>query len=576
MIVFTPNFLALGTLLLLLANWTSAASCISPYAPHDTIPYGGSICNLPEQPAPLDLKVTHGAIPSWMEGTLFRNVPAQYSFGSDQVRHWFDGMAQIQAYHFYSGNNSASVHTRFLETTSFTHFNETQKMDEMGFGTPANPGRLVFPNTSTGEGVKPLRHRQEPPKQKQKVSAGKFGPVMALNTNVCIFYLAGKFFATTDDATMVEFDGETLETLSPNGYAFADGLPSGFGVSHGAMDDGRGEYFNMVQDFAPIFTGGATRFYFWKFSRDKIENQTGSQWAREVVSTVLTVNSTYSHSIGLTEHYIVWLELPYVTDKYALMFGLPLAYAFEDLSESVPMRMHLISRTNASDHVVAEVPNYGCTFHTGNVYEDPTDGSVVYDSARSHDCAVYDGFFLEEMLTQPTLPQLSTGFAMTRCRFHRGGGGNASDAANAHCSDLVTDGPTQFPWYNKQFHMKPYRYAYATLPARTTTTGELRKMDLTINATVAVFSIANLVLTEALFVPQFPHEPATASNEDKGALITVAYNVSSQLSEILAVNASSMELMFAIALPFAVPIHFHGIFCGPKTASGVERFCLWT
>ncbi len=541
----------------------AALSCTSPYAvPSDEeMPYAPAVCNLPQQPTLLDLSVRYGAIPKWMSGTLFRNVPSKFSFGLDQMQHWFDGMAQLQAYHFYSENNSCAMHSRFLETTSFVHFNRTQRVDETGFGTFANPGPLHFPSNSSEK------------MKKQRSSAG-----MSLNTNVCIFHLAGKFFATTDDATMVEFDGETLETLSPSGYAFADSLPRGFGASHGVVDDSTSEYFNFVQDFSGIFTGAKSKFYFWKFARDVVLNQTNG-WSREVVGTVESANSTYCHSIGVTKNYIVWLELPYITDKLALMLGLPLLYAFVDVSKTVPMRMHLISRHNSSLHVSAEVPNFGCVFHTGNVFEDPVDGAIVYDSARSDICDVYDGFFLDKMLTEPSLSSLTTEFRLTRCRMSNPT--SSSSPIAAHCSDLVTDGPTQFPWYNKNFAMRPYRFAYATLPARTSSSGELRKMDLTVNATVAVFRLPGIVLTEALFVPEFrPPDPRSVDPifEDRGALLTVAFNVSSRLSEILAVNATSMELMFAVALPFAVPLHFHGIFCEPKSRLRLasERFCLWT
>ncbi|KIH53816.1 hypothetical protein ANCDUO_16042 [Ancylostoma duodenale] len=44
-----------------------------------------------------------GSVPSWLKGTMVRNGPGMFKIGDTEYRHWFDGMAYIQRYHFVDG-----------------------------------------------------------------------------------------------------------------------------------------------------------------------------------------------------------------------------------------------------------------------------------------------------------------------------------------------------------------------------------------------------------------------------------------------------------------------------------------
>jgi carotenoid cleavage dioxygenase-like enzyme len=98
-----------------------------------------------------------------------------------------------------------------------------------------------------------------------------------------------------------------------------------------------------------------------------------------------------------------------------------------------------------------------------------------------------------------------------------------------------------------------------------------------LNQTVANFAPEGHLLTEAVFVPRDETAAPTASNEDDGALLTLAFNTKTKKSTIFAINATDFSELFAVELPFGVPIHFHGIFC-KELQQGVapqDRFCLW-
>lgn len=44
-----------------------------------------------------------GEIPQWLRGTVVRNGPGIYSIGGVRYKHWFDGLALLQRFHFEDG-----------------------------------------------------------------------------------------------------------------------------------------------------------------------------------------------------------------------------------------------------------------------------------------------------------------------------------------------------------------------------------------------------------------------------------------------------------------------------------------
>lgn len=58
-----------------------------------------------------------GSIPSWIEGTLYRNGPGRFEYGDKNYEHLFDGHACIHK--FKISNGRVVYSNRFLETQSF-------------------------------------------------------------------------------------------------------------------------------------------------------------------------------------------------------------------------------------------------------------------------------------------------------------------------------------------------------------------------------------------------------------------------------------------------------------------------
>ncbi|KHJ81139.1 hypothetical protein OESDEN_19175 [Oesophagostomum dentatum] len=76
-----------------------------------------------------------GTVPSWLQGTVVRNGPGMFKIGNTEYKHWFDGLAYIQRYHFSDGNMLYSA--RYLESEAYKANMKAQRIVATGFGTRA-------------------------------------------------------------------------------------------------------------------------------------------------------------------------------------------------------------------------------------------------------------------------------------------------------------------------------------------------------------------------------------------------------------------------------------------------------
>jgi carotenoid cleavage dioxygenase-like enzyme len=524
--------------------------------------FAGAFCNAPER-TDVVLNVTFGNVPSWFVGTLYRNVPSQYSVGPDQVQHWFDGLAQINAIDFGKDGN-VTLRSRFLNNTAFHNMNDVDhRYSYTGAYTFPFPG-AVFPGNTTAPPHGPARKGS-----------------MA-NNDVSILAFGGRTFATSDVSNFVEFDPRTLRTITPEGMVFNDTLndhpgPS-LGVTHGVVDYRKGEFINYAQNLADAIFGGNTTTTFFRVTEKAAAEE--KQWHRDVIGSISTPQANYAHSLGATDKYIVLIENPVVDNALADALGLPAIRNLIDESNTSASRVHLVDR-RTGEHRIATVPEHiGLLLHTGNVYEDK-DGSVVYDASAFDDATVYDALAFDALLGPDFVAnqaRLRSG-RFVRCRiFPR------AATTDATCSPIETMAPNSFPWFNKNFYMRPYRYAYTTMVwGGEATGGHIRKIDVTTNQTVGTWAGPNgstYLLTEALFVPKKievppPDKPDPATEED-GLLVSVMYDVTADRSVIAGVDPVTMTTVFLVTLPFTIPPHFHGTFCEAPTQSGDKiGNCLW-
>ncbi|MGH3984525.1 MAG: carotenoid oxygenase family protein, partial [Pseudonocardiaceae bacterium] len=119
----------------------------------------------------------------------------------------------------------------------------------------------------------------------------------------------------------------------------------------------------------------------------------------------------------------------------------------------------------------------------------------------------------------------------------------------------LDDHPQEFPRIDERLVGRPYRYGYAM---QTSSTGgrpgdSILKHDLHRGQTTARRLGADKRVGEFVFVPHAPQAP-----EDDGVLMGFVYDASTDRSDLVILDAASLETIAAIHLPQRVPDGFHG------------------
>ncbi|KAH7696890.1 CBN-BCMO-2 protein, partial [Aphelenchoides avenae] len=91
-----------------------------------------------------------GEIPKWLKGTILRNGTGMFKVGDTEYKHWFDGLAYIQRYHFENGKMLYSA--KYLRSEAYERNTAAQRIVVGEFGT-ARYFSYFFENTVTDNGV---------------------------------------------------------------------------------------------------------------------------------------------------------------------------------------------------------------------------------------------------------------------------------------------------------------------------------------------------------------------------------------------------------------------------------------
>src|SRR5215208_4622021 len=70
-----------------------------------------------EEELRVDRLPVSGDLPEWLDGTLVRVTPALLDIGGRPIRHWFDGLAMLNA--FTLGGGRVAYASRFLDSEAY-------------------------------------------------------------------------------------------------------------------------------------------------------------------------------------------------------------------------------------------------------------------------------------------------------------------------------------------------------------------------------------------------------------------------------------------------------------------------
>ncbi|MFJ7077490.1 carotenoid oxygenase family protein [Streptomyces sp. NPDC098781] len=250
---------------------------------------------------------------------------------------------------------------------------------------------------------------------------------------------------------------------------------------------------------------------------------------------------TMMHDFAITEHHIVWLDLPAVFDPgLAGRGGMP--YRWDD---GYGARLGIMPRTPGSTAVRWYDVDPCYVFHVGNAHEDGQ-GRIVLDAVRYD----RDGFRRSwSDIGGSTAPGAPAGPREEDGRtapsvLHRW----TLDPVSGHVTETqLDDRAAEFPTHNEDLTGRPHRYLYTVSDAGIT------KYDLARHTTRTHETPGGRHAGEAVFVPA-----ADGTGEDEGWLLSLVSDDTGAAGELLVLDAARLSVQAVVELPHPVPAGFHG------------------
>lgn len=241
------------------------------------------------------------------------------------------------------------------------------------------------------------------------------------------------------------------------------------------------------------------------------------------------------HDIAITPTHTILLDMPLGWDKAAMARG-KRKIGFD---ASLPARFGILPRHGTQEDVVWFEDEACYVYHTIGAHRE---GDVFVLTACRIANPVPDVIPAGAARLDPIalVPHLY------RWRF---------DLATGQVSgEQLDDVPTEFPRVNDDALMSPLRYSYNPRLARTDALqfDGVLKYDLNAGSSIAHSWGEDALGGEVVFVP----DPG-AEGEDAGWITTVVTHPGEGRSELVVLDARSLEPVCKVALPRAIPVGFH-------------------
>ncbi|MFW6382744.1 MAG: carotenoid oxygenase family protein [Haloferacaceae archaeon] len=445
-----------------------------------------------------------GELPGWLDGTLYRNAPAEFEVDGTSLEHWFDGLAMVHRIVFDPDDDRVSYTNRFLRSDAYAAARRGERPG--GFATADDRGLLGR-----------LRELlfSEPTD----------------NANVHVARLNDQYVALTETPRAVAFDPETLETL---GHPEFSGTTVHHTVAHLRRDDDAGETWGVGVTF-----GLRNRYRVFR-----IPDGTAH---REPVASIPVSRPAYVHSFALTPRYAVLLEPPFTVDPREFLLG---GGAFVDHYEWHPeadMRVLLVDRE--SGEVTERRTDARFTFHLANAFERTGDGGTDRPNAGDRPDAVVvdavtyeDASIVADLALDGDAPDQPSAGELRRYRVP------LDDAPVT--SDALYEG-IEMPRFSPTVAGREYSYVYGQATRREGMNG-LVKVDAEMGLSQEWWE-PDLWAEEPVFVPA-----PDAAREDEGVVLATALDAAAERTVVLVLEGTTFTERARIVLPHAVPFGFHG------------------
>ncbi|EPB80071.1 hypothetical protein ANCCEY_00894 [Ancylostoma ceylanicum] len=293
-----------------------------------------------------------------------------FKIGDTEYKHWWDGLAYIQRYHFVDGKMFYSA--RYLESDNYKTNMEANRIVATSFGT---------------------RTYSDP--TKTLISLLKLD-VYPDNCLVSFAKVGDSTYALTESVYMFRIDLDTLDTLEK--VDIRDHISSNLHVHSAHFHaDASGNLYNIGTVF-----GRSSCYVFTKTTNPLAIEGAKSSHSFEGTEVLGVVPATdprapcYFHSFGLTQNYFVLFESPQRTNVMKLCFRKFRGISFNDCmywDEKAITNVIVFDRTKRTkvERKITADPFF--VFHHANAYE--KDGYLFVDY-----CKVFHTDNMNELLLE--------------------------------------------------------------------------------------------------------------------------------------------------------------------------------
>jgi carotenoid cleavage dioxygenase-like enzyme len=443
-----------------------------------------------------------GKIPTWLSGRYISTGPAQFEIGTAQFNHWFDGFAMLKQFKFESG--TVSFQNTFLQSQHYLNSHRLKKLSDNAFGTYANTSWFGRVNYAINQLLKKSIYDD--------------------NCNVNITCIDKHFIAMTESSQLVEFEVDPLKTLHL--FQFDDRIKNQMSTAHPHFDMKRRQAINVA-----IEIGRTIQYHIYKIDQHSTQ--------RDIICSYISDTLFYMHSFSITSHYIILFKSPLTVNTFKLLLGMP----FNDTLfwKNNKSFFIIIDRRDGTLSEI-ETDSFVC-LHSANAYE--LDNEIILDLICYGEGNPYNSLYLSNLKSnEPHLPHpLLKRYIID---LH---------SKNSRSTILSTD-QNEFPRINYQaINGCDYQFVYTnSITSNYHFFNAIQKFNLR-TGSMQRWEKKNYYVGEAIFIAN-----PGSQIEDEGVLLSIALNAKNHYSSLIILDASTMQQLAEIDLPFHLPFGLHGNF----------------
>jgi all-trans-8'-apo-beta-carotenal 15,15'-oxygenase len=437
-----------------------------------------------------------GSVPSWLEGTLYRNGSGRNQLGGQWFPHWFDGDGMIQAMRFKNGG--VRFANRYVRTENYVNETAAGHTLYRGFGKmiPGGIFKNAFKQPANVSNTSVLMHGE------RLLSLWEGGPPFAI-------------------------DPETLETLRVETFG---GEVKAFSA-HPKVDPVTGEIFNFGIDY-----GARTTLSIYRLDRSRLIQ----------LPPITLPYPVMNHDFVLTEKYLVFCLGPILVNPIKMVLGLT---SFDGALEWDGKRTTLILIVPRNGNAPQWIQTDGFfQFHFANGFE--REGTLVLDLARYPDFRTIGQALRDYHKSDWPSAGMAT---LTRLIVDLASGKVSTWPYEAGTAN-------EFPKVDPRKVGRPYRYSYIASNPADSTQGlqqRLTRVDMESGATVSRDFAPDGYPGEPLFVPR--SADSAEDDGILITVVYDATSERSAIVGLDAANLAGKPL-FTARLPHHVPYSLHGTF----------------